>query len=321
MAIIAGIDEAGFGPVLGPLVVSASVFRCPEADVDACGWRSLGAAVTRKHFRKSPALPVADSKALRVRTAGLVHIERGVLGMLEQMPPAPASLWELLRRVAPGALVDLSGYPWYAGADLPLPRQADAKDISLRARPVAEAMAAKGVVLEAVRCEPVLAAQYNRLVAATRNKSVALFGLTSRLIAHVFNTYGVGGPTRIVVDRQGGRMRYLGPLQRMFQGAAIRIIEESDRRSAYAVRDGDRSADITFVTRAEAESLPVALASMVSKYLRELFMELLNAWWAERTPGLKPTAGYYTDGRRFLRDIAQVLAAQGFDRSLLVRSR
>jgi len=321
VAIIAGIDEAGFGPVLGPLVVTASVFRCPDADADACLWRSLGAAVTRKHFHKSPALPVADSKALRVRTAGLIHIERGVLGMLERVSPAPASLRELLRRVAPQALTDMAGYPWYAGADLPLPRQADAKDISLRARPVAEAMRLKGVVLEAIRCEPALAGQYNRLVAATRNKSVALLGLTSRLIASVFNTYGAGGPTRIVVDRQGGRMRYLAPLQRMFEGAAIKILEESDRRSAYAIRDGDRSAEIAFIPRAEGESLPVALASMVSKYLRELFMELLNAWWAARVAGLKPTAGYYVDGRRFLRDIAPAVAAEGIDRSGLVRSR
>jgi hypothetical protein len=36
--------------------------------------------------------------------------------------------------------------------------------------------------------------------------------------------------------------------------------------------------------------------------MRELFMKQFNAWWQEQMPGLKPTAGYYTDGMRFLED-------------------
>ena len=80
-------------------------------------------------------------------------------------------------------------------------------------------------------------------------------------------------------------------------------------------------AEISFLTGAEDRSLPVALASMVSKYVRELFMELLNRWWAGRIEDLKPTAGYYADGQRFLRDIDQAIAAEGVDKSLLVRSR
>ena len=321
MAILAGIDEAGYGPLLGPLVVSASVFRLPDEMADECLWEALAGAVTRRAFRKSPALPLADSKVMRVRTEGLIHLDRGVLGMLRQLGQTPRTFAELLRLMAPGMEGQMGGYPWYAGADLPLPRQADATDLALRANAVAEAMRRRGMSLEAIRAEPVLAGKYNRLVGATRNKSVALLGVTSRLIWEVFSSHAGAEPTRIVADRQGGRIRYLRYLQRMFEGAAIRVIDESDGRSAYLVRDGRREAEISFLTGAEDRSLPVALASMVSKYVRELFMELLNRWWAGRIEDLKPTAGYYTDGQRFLRDIDRAIAAEGVDKSLLVRSR
>lgn len=334
MAIVAGIDEAGLGPIIGPLVVSVAVFRVPDAMADQCLWQALAGSVTRKGFRKSPALPVADSKTMHVRRDGVVHLERGVLGMLRQSGSAPASLPELLRLTAPPALGQMQRYPWYAETLLPLPRQADAMDLALRANAAAEAMRRCRVCLEAVRAEPVFAGDYNRLVAATRNKAVALFGVTSRLISYVFHTYAQGPPipehpdrppgrepVHIVIDRQGGRVRYRSPLQRMFEGWAIKIVEESARCSSYLVRDGQRAAEIRFVTNGEADSLPVALASMVSKYIRELFMELLNRWWAGRVRHLKPTAGYYTDGRRFLKDIDRAISAEGIDRALLIRCR
>ena len=316
MAIVAGIDEAGLGPVLGPLVVSVSVFRVPEALAERCLWRVLAGAVTRRSIRRSAALPVADSKTMHVRTDGVLHLERGVLGALRLRGIAPASLAELLRVAAPAALKPMRRYPWYAGRSLALPRQADAKDVALRANAAAEAMRRPGIGFEAIRAETVLAGEYNRLVAATRNKSVALFSLTSRLISYVFQTYANRQPTRILIDRQGGRMRYLPALQRMFEGAAIKIVEESDRRSAYHVRDGRCAAEIHFLTDGDANWLPVALASMLSKYLRELFMELLNRWWGRRVDGLRPTAGYYVDGRRFLKDIAEAISAEGIDTSV-----
>jgi len=55
---------------------------------------------------------------------------------------------------------------------------------------------------------------------------------------------------------------------------------------------------LTFQPRADQSYFCVALASMVSKYLRELLMGEFNRFWQEHVPGLRPTAGYPTDAAR-----------------------
>ena len=67
--------------------------------------------------------------------------------------------------------------------------------------------------------------------------------------------------------------------------------------------------------------LPTALASMFSKYLRELHMELLNGYWQAQVPGLKRTAGYGRDGVRFIQEVMPRLDELGLDRWTLVRRK
>ena len=47
MAIVAGIDEAGYGPLLGPLVVSVVAFEVPDGLAGVDLWELLSAAVSR----------------------------------------------------------------------------------------------------------------------------------------------------------------------------------------------------------------------------------------------------------------------------------
>jgi hypothetical protein len=47
----------------------------------------------------------------------------------------------------------------------------------------------------------------------------------------------------------------------------------------------------------------VAVASIVSKLVREHWMAGFNAYWLRRAPGLKPSAGYPVDASRFRRDL------------------
>jgi hypothetical protein len=78
--------------------------------------------------------------------------------------------------------------------------------------------------------------------------------------------------------------------------------------------------EIAFQAKGESH-LPTALASMASKYLRELAMAALNAFWSARVPGLRRTAGYPNDALRFKTDIASVQSELGIDDRMLWRAK
>ena len=58
--VIAGIDEAGLGPLLGPMTVGWSAFRVPRGEVNL--WDVLSKVVTDSPRQDSSHLVVADSK-------------------------------------------------------------------------------------------------------------------------------------------------------------------------------------------------------------------------------------------------------------------
>ena len=324
MAIIAGIDEAGLGPVLGPLVVSTTAFRVPDELADVSMWKLLAGAVSRSASRKRGSLiAFGDSKKLYngLRgNLGLEHLERGVLSALASRDDRPESLMHLLEVIAPGAWPAAQKYPWYAGADSPLPRSIGSGNIAIWANSLKTRMAKVDVALLTMRSEVVFEGEFNRLIEASNNKSSTLFDVTCRLLMHLWRGFPAKS-IRIFVDHQGGRVRYLPGLQRVFEGCSFKVLEENDTVSAYRLEDAAHRAEICFAVECEDRQMPVALASMVSKYVRELLMDLINRFWAAQVPDLAPTSGYYCDGNRFFAQIQPAIRRLGLDQSLVYRSR
>ena len=62
-----------------------------------------------------------------------------------------------------------------------------------------------------------------------------------------------------------------------------------------------------------------SLASMTSKYLREVLMESLNRYFLGMCPELKPTAGYWQDGQRFVKDLETHLPDYSYNAQQLIR--
>lgn len=320
--IVAGIDEAGFGPVLGPLLVCASAFAAPAHAARASMWKMLAGTVTRKVSKKAATLAIGDSKKLYgglKDPKGLQRLERGVLALLRSAGKEARNFTELLHHVCPAAIDHRTSYQWYQD-DIELPVHAGAMDLALISNAVSSTMKRTGISLELLEAQTVFEGEFNSLVRRTNNKSTTMLDITSRLLSRLVTRFA-GMNMIINVDRQGGREHYLPALERLFDGCEFKILDESDTFSAYRIRRGETVIEVTFSVGAENLHLPVALASMLAKYLRELWMMLLNKWWAAKVPGIAPTAGYHTDGGRFYELISPAVASLGVPHDMIYRSR
>lgn len=337
--ILAGIDEAGYGPTLGPLCVGLSVFEVPHDDgaPPPCLWKLLSSAVCREAGRggkPGPAnrIPIADSKQLKlsssvVTTHPLVHLERGVLCMLNTLEPAfaPATDMELLE----GLGSSLPRHHCYRGEPAPVPCSHHAGQLAISANVLRHAMALAGVRTLAMRCRVMDEHEFNTLASEADNKGATTAAAVSGHLRMLWESHAslddAGRPRLgVVCDRLGGRAMYAELLRRAIPGAEVTILEESETRSRYVVEDtgSRRRMGVSFLVEAEQAHLPVALASMIAKYTRELCMARFNRSWeaaARDLAGLelKPTAGYAQDARRWLHDARAFLAAD--DRAALVR--
>jgi hypothetical protein len=313
MAVIAGIDEAGYGPRLGPLVVSGVAFEVPDAAIGDDLWTRLANVVGRSP-RDRDRIPVDDSKALFDQSRGVRHIERTALAFAAAAGRPVASFRSLLSSLAE-LNESVDAYPWHDGADFPLPLAADAAQVE---RDAERLRSAEGARFLGVRSIPVLVGEFNRLVESVGTKSATLFLKTARLLSQWWQDWGERGVTAYV-DKHGGRNRYGLLLYQTFFGARIQTLAEGSEESIYEVTDGQRRMTVGFYVRGDSRHMPVALASIFSKYVRELFMHTFNAYWRRQVPGLRPTAGYATDAARFLRDIAAARQQLGIADRMLVR--
>ena len=319
MAILVGIDEAGFGPLLGPLVVSSRTFSLPYPLLKSDLWQILRRSLGNRRKRLAGRLLVVDSKKAFSRSSGIKHLERTVLATLKCFGEEPATFAELMEILCPGCLERLSAYPWYEGTGS-RSLSVDTADRDIASSVLVEDLASNGMKLLDVKSYCLDVAYYNQMVAATKNKANVLFCTTSRLIKRAYDNFS-DDDLHIVVDRQGGRIHYRKNLQRLFDDLELKILRESPTTSSYELRTSHKRMRIHFVVRADGRFLPVSLASMVSKYLRELQINNINRYFTGFSPDLKPTAGYWKDGLRFIEDIRTNLPHVKFNRTQLVRSR
>jgi hypothetical protein len=326
MGWLIGIDEAGYGPNLGPFVMSAVACRVPDALAGTCLWQALAAAVRRGGLPPRVAdLPAAtggrlvvdDSKVVHAGVRGMEDLERGVLAVLGAEPPA--TLDTLLESLLCDP-TELHAEPWYQG-NSSVPAHVAAADLASDQRSFADACAAAGIAPWKLTSVVTGVQRFNAVAEAADSKGAvlaeALGGLLRRLLALLPGT----DELCFFVDKHGGRNTYAALLQHALQTGYVVAGPEGPLRSVYSVLGLRRPVRLTFQPRADGEHFGVALASMASKYLRERLMGEFNRFWQGHVPGLRPTAGYPSDAVRFLDAIRPAAARLGIAEEVLWRRR
>jgi len=321
MAVLVGIDEAGFGPILGPLVVSSSTFSLSTHLLEADLWQILRKSVSNKRKRLAGRLLIADSKKAYSKRKGIKHLERTALAALRCLGEEPTTLTELMALLCPDCLERLNDYPWYREAgSYCLSTSADEADTAIASAVLKDELTSSHIKLVELKSYCLDVAYYNKMVGSVKNKARVLFTAASVLIKRAFDNFA-GDCLQIIIDRQGGRVHYRKSLQRMFPDMELRILHESPAASSYELQADGKQMRLHFTVDADERFLPVSLASMISKYLRELLVDNINHYFAGFNADLRPTAGYWKDGLRFIEDVKKNTPHIQFDSNQLIRCR
>lgn len=300
MTVLAGVDEAGYGPRLGPLVSSAAAFRLPGEDPGPGElWEALSECVARPGRGARGRLAVGDSKALYAR-GDISRLERSLLAFFAAAGLRSADPGELCA----GLLSDncresLAAHPWYADRGERLPLAANENEAEEAAGRLELCCAESGVEVLGVRSRLLAEGEFNRRVGRLGNKASVLLELVAELLTGLRAAAG-DDSLAVYVDRLGGRTDYRPLLAAAFPQAFVWEEERGAERQAYRLDGLAGPTRVEFRVKADRDCFPVALASMTSKYLREIFMRRFNAYWREIDPQVPATSGYWVDAGRFL---------------------
>lgn len=329
--VYVGLDEAGYGPMLGPLCVGLAAIRVrgwrseagqPSRAPDV--WELLSPAVSREpRAARAGGVVINDSKRLKGASSAkpLLHLERGVACVLHALGATPGSDAELLDALGGVFPPEV----WYEGGPIPFPSDADGGEIALSANAMRAACERAGVEMLSLRVRLVGEREFNDGCELRGGKGSVNLAAAGEFVREVWQRWGgegaeLEGGVRLVMDRHGGRVKY-GPFLAGVTGGDVVALEECAGHSRYAVtsRAGEPERRMTVLLSPEADGrhFPVALASMAAKLAREAAMARLNRHFGARLQGLKPTAGYVQDARRWLQDAGGVISAS--ERRVMVR--
>ncbi|MDB4671691.1 hypothetical protein OAF34_06095 [Pirellulaceae bacterium] len=343
MKLVIGTDEAGYGPNLGPLTITATGWML-EDHVDHEKLYSHFSSVFCRAGEKEDRIQVGDSKTMFRPSGGLGSLEHSVLALC--LPGYQCHAAGVPVQLIDSSWSELLDYllvqprsdfvlPWYKKFNPGLPVEANAENLGRKTlqvkkwleEPIAEYGATKQLPHFRQISDVIEPAEFNKGCEQHGNKASLLSAKTLQLAVNLSKLFLENSTLAervsdvfVICDKHGGRNRYAGILQSFFPDCWVEVVEESGPYSQYRFDHHGRQFVFRFLAKGESQ-LPVAYASMISKYLREVSMKAFNSFWVARVKGLQPTAGYPLDARRFRTQVEGHITKLGLEESQWWRAR
>jgi ribonuclease HII len=276
-----GIDENGLGPRLGPMIVTAVRLELdPQRVPDA-----------RVYAELATRAGIGDSKAACAH-GSMRGVEGRVLALLrEHLGLEADSLATLTTALALEDAVALrqhcpSGEAPAACFGDPVPLPAFGAGPTEQDRAAAVALREAGVRLCGVRVGIACAKRMN----LGREAGASRFDLDLAFMVRLAASLQPAGAAPVVAlcGKVGGRKSYAAALQPL--SPLVGVVAEERTRSSYQLPG---FGEAHFVMDGDATEPAIGLASLVGKYVRELWMHRLNRYWMAAVPGVTPVSGYH----------------------------
>lgn len=273
--LVIGADENGLGPVLGPMIATAVSIEV--ADYDQNALRELGGSLSIADSKKSSSfghMRVAEAIALASVARVTGRAPRDVDEFLHALS---IDTIEALQAKCPSST---RSQCW--GASIALPRYEGDIDVGIRAL---DALQQNGVTLRGAKTRVVCVQKLNEAHAAGTNKLAMDLHSFEWLVEHLS-----AGQDEVlaICGMVGGFRKYTDNFTR-FAERGTSIITEEKGRSAYRVQG---IGEVSFEIDADDWHLPVALASMIGKYVREISMDRQNRHYRAHDATLENVSGY-----------------------------
>ncbi len=278
--LVMGVDENGMGPRLGPLVATGCTLEISRyARASLCD-RGLRLGLTdSKETGGFSKMAFAESVALALLCAA------------DRQPP-PITADELLERAAPGTrsalgsrCPDASTSEQCWGVDLALP--AFGGDAAHGEELLGKLVGRSSLRIVDVQSRLACAGLLNARLAQGKNKLDVDLELFEDLIESVRRQHG--RPELVVCGMVGGIRDYASRF-RSFSPERVRSLSGRRGQRRYAIDD---LGEVRFEVDADARHLPVALASILGKYVRELAMRRIGEFYRRFDSDLRLASGYH----------------------------
>lgn len=289
---VVGIDENAYGPILGPMTVTGVLLDVPEPPFIYLDLNQL-----------NPPKGLRDSKKVFTRSESSYSLgEIVALSLITSAGGEVTNFRELLEFVSDTSRLKESELISALDLELHLPLWAKHIDPS----PITHWFETMEIEVKDIRVDIVTAKEFNELLKSSGSKSTLDFWKFMDVMSALPDF-------DLAMCGKLGGTRYYG---RLFEGIGVNVtaIQETRGISSYRVADGR---EIHFILNGDERFLPIAMASIVGKYVREVFMFLMNKLVGHDEP-VPWASGYRHDAKTY--QLMEELS-QRFPKEEVVRER